>query len=105
MVKDFRNSLYVIEEEESQENSAIGTNYKLLLGFGSDMAKNNIITHQQDTSFYKNPNDQNDMSMMNISHLSGAHMNTNNSPGMNFTDVEASKVFLFITNEDHNGLI
>jgi hypothetical protein len=62
-------------------------------------------------SFYRNPNDRNELSMMNISHLSGtfnsaaAAQNFANSPGMFVEGEEASKIFTYVTSEDFKGLM
>ena len=66
--------------------------------------------NETQASFYRNPNELNDMSMMNISHLSGtfletATQNLNNAPGMHVEGEAASKLFSYITNEDYKGLI
>lgn len=62
------------------------------------------------SNFYKNPNAANDLSMMNISHMSQTFSqkkleNSENAPGMNIVGQEANKTYSFITNEDHEGLM
>ena len=62
--------------------------------------------------FYQNPNNFNDLSVMNISHISegkpsllgGSQQVAQNSPGMQIIGQDACAVFAHITNEDHMGL-
>lgn len=62
------------------------------------------------SNFYQNPNAANDLSMMNISHMSQTFSqkkleNSENAPGMHIVGQEANKTYSFITNEDHEGLM
>lgn len=64
-----------------------------------------------DASAYQNPNAANDLSLMNISHLSQTYSQTakpetlNNAPGMFVEGHEAFKTYRYVTNEDHDGLM
>jgi hypothetical protein len=55
---------------------------------------------------YVNPNLKNDLSQMNISHLSHNESQVyNNTPGQYVEGRPAKHIFSFITNEDYHGLL
>ena len=70
---------------------------------GFEDIKNAKICDTTLPSFYKNPNECNDLSMMNISHLSNGFKSSsgNVQPGMYVEGAEAFRMFAYITNEEH----
>ena len=78
------------------------------------ISKFNVVTSASTTNIrqvdedepYQNPNLKNDLSQMNISHLSHNDSQMyNNAPGQYIEGRAAKHIFGFITNEDYQGLL